>query len=72
MNSNKYEARMLSLQQVKERRKDAENAIIKDISDINAHSTPTQISSFVSLKMKEFIETQLSENKPPQSAISSM
>ena len=67
MNSNKYESRMLSFQKVKTRSKSSDNAIIKDLSDINAYSTPTEISGFVSLKMKEFIETQLSENKGTQS-----
>jgi hypothetical protein len=67
MSSSKYEAKMLSFQQVKSRSKTSDNALINDISDINAYSTPTQISSFVSSKMKEFIETQLSENKSIQS-----
>lgn len=66
MSGNKYEARMLSFQQVKTRSKTSDNDIIKDISDINAYSTPTQIASFVSSKMKEFIETQLSQDKSTQ------
>lgn len=66
MSSNKYEARMLSFQQGKTRSKTSDNAIINNISDINAYSTPSQIASFVSAKMKEFIETQLSENKSTQ------
>lgn len=67
MSSNKYEARMLNFQQVQTRSKTSDNAIIKDISDINAYSTPTQIAGFVSSKMKEFIETQLSENRSAHS-----
>jgi hypothetical protein len=35
------------------------NLAVKDISEINAYSTPKDISEFVSLKMKEFIESQL-------------
>lgn len=36
-----------------------EGNLIRDISDINAYSTPKQISQFVGLKMKEFIKNQL-------------
>lgn len=55
-----YESRMNSFQKSKYPVMD-KNASVKDISDINAYSSPKQISQFVASKMKEFIQEQLDD-----------